>query len=237
MRPDEILPSASKSLNTRSKDLKGKTSRIFAPVGGGRKGEGLSCKERRDRRDRRQRRERRAVRFGYRLLAIQNALVVDLWLHRAMRRSRQWRKGRQTMEADQIFGASCSRRCTLRVVMKKIISVVVMAGALSHIASAMGPIGDTTHRHFYKDQEWIWQDKANDSKTAARKQPGKHASLGEIWHMPVAFMVPRQPPPGSLLLRQPTLSFVVPRQPPLSFVVPRQPPLAISVSGTLSGGA
>ena len=97
--------------------------------------------------------------------------------------------------------------------MKKLISVVVMAGAMSQIANAMGPAGDTTHRHLYKDQEWIWGSQVNQPKPEAAKDLGNQASTTSIWHLPTAFLVPIRP----------GLAFMVPRHPGLAFMVPTTP--------------
>ena len=97
--------------------------------------------------------------------------------------------------------------------MKKLISVVVMAGAMSQIANAMGPAGDTTHRHLYKDQEWIWGSQVNQPKHEAAKDLGNQASMTSIWHLPTASLVPTKP----------GLAFLVPRHPGLAFMVPTTP--------------
>jgi hypothetical protein len=70
--------------------------------------------------------------------------------------------------------------------MKKIISAVVIAGALSQIANAMGPTGDMTHRHFYKDQEWIWQNEASRAKDETGMNRQQSFNPTHVWSLPVA---------------------------------------------------
>ena len=113
--------------------------------------------------------------------------------------------------------------------MKKLISVVVMAGAMSQIANAMGPAGDTTHRHLYKDQEWIWGSQVNEPKHEAAKDLGNQASMTSIWHLPTAFLVPRHPGLAFLVPTKPGLAFLVPTKPGLAFLVPTKPGLAFLV--------
>jgi hypothetical protein len=78
--------------------------------------------------------------------------------------------------------------------MKKLISVVVMAGAMSQIANAMGPAGDTTHRHLYKDQEWIWRKENSQGKSEVSKDAKPNFSTIHVWSLPLAFGFPNKPP-------------------------------------------
>jgi|SRR5580704_420662 hypothetical protein len=90
--------------------------------------------------------------------------------------------------------------------MKKLISVVVMAGAMSQIANAMGPMGDTTHRHFYKDQEWIWktESKSKANEAGSSKYEAQKFSETRVWSailasaLPIASLPPLRPPLASL---------------------------------------
>src|ERR1700730_1631034 len=107
--------------------------------------------------------------------------------------------------------------------MQKLISVVVMAGAMSQIANAMGPAGDTTHRHLYKDQEWIWGSQVNQPKPETAKDLGNQASMTSIWHLPTASLVPTKPGLAFLVPRHPGLAFLVPHNPGLAFMVPTTP--------------
>jgi hypothetical protein len=100
--------------------------------------------------------------------------------------------------------------------MKTIISAIILAGALSQMANAMGPMGDISHRHFYKDQEWIWQNDQSQPKVAPSKDAVENSRTIHVWQAPVAFVVPVRPP----------VAFVVPVRPPVAFVVPVRPPLA-----------
>jgi len=96
--------------------------------------------------------------------------------------------------------------------MKTIISAIIVAGALSQMANAMGPMGDTTHRHFYKDQEWIWQNEQSQPKTEPSKEAAKFEA-NHVWELPLAFVLPAHRP----------LAFVLPTHPSLAFVLPTHP--------------
>lgn len=91
--------------------------------------------------------------------------------------------------------------------MKKIISAVVMAGALSQMASAMGPMGDTTNRHFYKQQEWIWQTSQPQLKAGSGQQATTQFISVHIWALPLASLPP---------LRPPSVASLPPLRPPLT---------------------
>jgi hypothetical protein len=91
--------------------------------------------------------------------------------------------------------------------MKKIISAVVLVWVLSQMANAMGPVGDTTHRHFYKDQDWIWQKEENQRKSDASKNTTQNFNGIHIWGVPLAFGLPNKPP---------FLAFGLPNKPPTS---------------------
>jgi hypothetical protein len=113
--------------------------------------------------------------------------------------------------------------------MKKFISAIIVAGALSQVANAMGPTSDITHRHFYKDQEWIWQNEQTQPKAEASKEVGPQVSLLDNLNSPVAFLVPHQPTTSLAFLvphnPEPSLAFLVPHNPErsLAFMVPHQP--------------
>jgi hypothetical protein len=81
--------------------------------------------------------------------------------------------------------------------MKKTISLIVVAAALSQIANAMGPMGDTTHRHFYKNQEWIWKNEQDQKKPADHRQMEKF-SLFEVWYKSLVSVPPVRPPLASV---------------------------------------
>jgi hypothetical protein len=105
--------------------------------------------------------------------------------------------------------------------MKKLISVVVMAGAMSQIVNAMGPMGDATHRHFYKDQEWIWQKEENtQQKGEAITHATQNFTAIHFWSLPLAFGLPNKPP---------FMAFGLPNKPPgqfLAFGLPNKPPMS-----------
>ena len=123
------------------------------------------------------------------------------------------------------FRARWSERSTLRITMKTIISAIIVAGALSQMANAFGPVGDTTHRHFYKDQEWIWQNEQNLSDKQALKDSMQGFSVTHVWDSPLAFAFPNRPP---------YLAFAFPNRPPyLAFAFPNRPPASLpAISNT-----
>ena len=111
--------------------------------------------------------------------------------------------------------------------MKKIISAIILAGALSQIANAFGPTGDATHRRFYKDQEWIWQNEQSQPKSEAIKDSRQNFSATHIWNVPLAFAFPNRPPYLGFAFpnRPPYLGFAFPNRPPyLAFAFPNRPP-------------
>jgi hypothetical protein len=115
-----------------------------------------------------------------------------------------------------------SARCTLAVIMKKIICGILVAGAMSQFANAMVPMGDTTHRHFYKNQEWIWK---NEQKTqTANQSRTDEFSLFEVWYKNLASVPPVRPPLASVPPVRPPLASVPPVRPPLASVPPVRPP-------------
>jgi len=106
--------------------------------------------------------------------------------------------------------------------MKTIISAIIVAGALSQMANAMGPMGDTTHRHFYKDQEWIWQNEQSQPKLEPIKEAAKFEA-NHVWELPWAFVVPAHPSVAFVVPAHPSVAFVVPAHPSVAFVVPAHP--------------
>jgi hypothetical protein len=111
--------------------------------------------------------------------------------------------------------------------MKTIISAIIVAGALSQMANAMGPMGDTTHRHFYKDQEWIWQKE--DSRSNNQSSTGAKESFtgAHVWNLPIAFGLPNHPPYVAFGLpnHPPYVAFGLPNHPPyVAFGLPNHPP-------------
>ena len=113
--------------------------------------------------------------------------------------------------------------------MKAIISAIIVAGALSQMANAMGPTGDITHRHFYKDQEWIWQDQQNQPKAESNGSAVTNPVSSGISHTPVAFLVPHNPSVAFLVPHNPSVAFLVPHNPSVAFLVPHNPSVAFLV--------
>jgi hypothetical protein len=110
--------------------------------------------------------------------------------------------------------------------MKKLATLVIMAGALSQMANAMGPMGDLTHRRFYKKQEWIWQTAQSQSIDANVKSKNAQSASVHIWELPVASTLPVRPPLASTLPVRPPLASTLPVRPPLASTLPVRPPLA-----------
>jgi hypothetical protein len=109
--------------------------------------------------------------------------------------------------------------------MKKIISAIVIAGALAQAAIAMGPTGDMTRRHFYKDQEWIWHSNENQPKAKVSKDSTQYVGVVHVWTL--AFTLPTHPPYLAFTLptHPPYLAFTLPTHPPyLAFTLPTHPP-------------
>jgi hypothetical protein len=113
---------------------------------------------------------------------------------------------------------------------------------MSQMANAMGPMGDNTHRHFYKDQEWIWQTGKSHTEVNVRKDiPQQFSEVtalqavlaltgalkASVTSTPfLAFVMPTHPPA--------TLAFVMPTHPPatLAFVMPTHPPATLAFSAS-----
>jgi hypothetical protein len=100
--------------------------------------------------------------------------------------------------------------------MKKIISAVVMLGAMAQVTIAMGPMGDLTHRHFYKDQEWIWQREQPQPKGESGQKIKSQIFSVHVWRLPLASKPPFRPP----------LASTPPFHPPLASTPPFRPPSA-----------
>jgi hypothetical protein len=106
--------------------------------------------------------------------------------------------------------------------MKEILSVLLVAGVLSQISNAMGPMGDTTHRRFYKDQEWIWktESKSKANPAASSKYEAQKFSETPVWSailapaLPIASLPPLRPPLASLPPIRPPLASLPPLRPP-----------------------
>jgi hypothetical protein len=106
--------------------------------------------------------------------------------------------------------------------MKTIISAIIVAGALSQMANAMAPAGDTSRRHFYKDQEWIWQtEKSKTAVSGTESSPQKFSEIN-AWQAALRLSGALSPSLGST----PILAFGLPTHPPanLAFGLPTHPP-------------
>ena len=110
--------------------------------------------------------------------------------------------------------------------MNKIISAMILAGALSQIANAMGPMGDSTHRHFYKDQEWIWQNKKSQTQVKVTNSTQQKFSEIGAWQAVLALTGALNPTTTST----PVLAFGFPTHPPttLAFGFPTHPPTTLA---------
>ena len=110
--------------------------------------------------------------------------------------------------------------------MKTIISAIFVAGALSQIANAIGPTGDMSRRHFYKDQEWIWQTaKSHMEVNVPKDTPQQFRDVG-TWQAVLALTGALSP----ALTSTPVLAFGLPTHPPaaLAFGLPTHPPAALA---------
>jgi hypothetical protein len=110
--------------------------------------------------------------------------------------------------------------------MKTIISAIIVAGALSQMANAMAPAGDMSRRHFYKDQEWIWQtEKSKTAVSATDSSPHKFSDI-KAWQAALTLSGALSASLGST----PILAFGLPTHPPanLAFGLPTHPPAALA---------
>ena len=113
--------------------------------------------------------------------------------------------------------------------MKTIIFAIIVAGALSQIANAMGPMGDTTHRHFYKDQEWIWQKEQSQPKAGANWDTTSQPVSNGASQVPLAFFAPDGFGLAFFVPTHPSVAFFVPTHPSVAFFVPTHPSVAFFV--------
>src|SRR6202022_2406440 len=111
--------------------------------------------------------------------------------------------------------------------MKKLLLIATMCsfatGALlPEEAAAMLPVGNDAHRHFYKDQEWIW---TTPQKTAVSVGPNLHSAPAPT----LAFTMSTNPP-------QTGLAFTMPTHPPqggLAFTMPDRKSTRLNSSHTV----
>ena len=108
--------------------------------------------------------------------------------------------------------------------MNKIISAMIVAGAMSQMANAM-PMGDLTHRHFYKEQEWIWQKSPGQQKAPGVPAMTKPEPI-QIWLAPLASTLPLRPPVAPTVPFRPSVASTLPLRPPVASTLPLRPPVA-----------
>jgi hypothetical protein len=113
--------------------------------------------------------------------------------------------------------------------MKKTISALVVAGILSQAANAMGPTGDLTHRHFYKDQEWIWNQEQSQPNAQSKKDLDSNLN-----GTPFTFVMPGHPPLAFVMPGHPPFAFVMPGHPPFAFVMPDHPRSELLISAQVT---
>jgi hypothetical protein len=97
------------------------------------------------------------------------------------------------------------------------------------MANAMGPMGDNTHRHFYKDQEWIWQKDQTQPKAGENANAITQPASNGASHAPVTFFVPHNPSVAFFVPHNPSVAFFVPHNPSVAFFVPHNPSVAFFV--------
>ncbi len=92
---------------------------------------------------------------------------------------------------------------------KKLLLTVIVFASASDVVLAGLPLGSDANRHFYKDQEWLWND---------QEQPARPAQRSDT--RAFTFTMPTHPP-------QAGLAFTMPTHPPqagLAFTTPTHPP-------------
>ena len=92
---------------------------------------------------------------------------------------------------------------------KKLLLTVIVFASASDVVFAMMPFGSDARCHFYKDQEWLWND---------QKQPTRSVQQSDT--RAFTFTMPTHPP-------QAGLAFTMPTHPPqagLAFTMPTHPP-------------
>src|SRR5260370_31965700 len=116
---------------------------------------------------------------------------------------------------------------------KKLLLTVIVFASASDVVFAGLPFGSDANRHFYKDQEWIWNEQPARPALPAQ-QSDTHVAMAT--HGPragLAFTMPTHPPQAGLAFTMPThppqagLAFTMPTHPPqagLPFTMPTQPP-------------
>jgi hypothetical protein len=127
------------------------------------------------------------------------------------------------------------------MIRKLLLTVIVFASASDVVLAgqnfAMLPFGSDANRHFYKDQEWLWNDQKQPAQPAQQSDP-RAFTFTMPTHPPqvgLAFTMPTHPPQAGLAFTMPThppqagLAFTMPTHPPqaeLAFTMPTHPPQA-----------
>ena len=111
---------------------------------------------------------------------------------------------------------------TKNVLLSGIICCLASGGLLPQRASAMLPVGNDSHRRFYREQEWIWTASEHpatsvveNTRRAQDSTMPTHPSQASL-----AFTMPTHPPQASLAFTMPTH----PPQASLAFTMPTHPP-------------
>src|ERR1700736_4730720 len=79
---------------------------------------------------------------------------------------------------------------------KKLLLTVIVFASASHVVLAGLPLGSDANRHFYKDQEWLWNEKEQPAR------PAQQANQSET--RAFTFTMPIHPPQAGLAFTMPT---------------------------------
>src|ERR1700689_3416282 len=86
------------------------------------------------------------------------------------------------------------------------ICCLVSGGLLPERASAMLPVGNDEHRHFYKEQEWIWATTEAPEATVdeSNRQVSEPTKPTQLAWAETASTMPTPPPQAELAFTMPT---------------------------------
>src|SRR6202453_405622 len=123
------------------------------------------------------------------------------------------------------------------VLLTAAICCLVSGGLLPERASAMLPVGNDEHRHFYKEQEWIWAapDVLEAKVDESNRQVSEPTRPTQASRAETAFTMPTHPAQADLAFTMPThpaqadLAFTMPTHAPqadLAFTMPTHAPQA-----------
>src|SRR5271167_2063205 len=84
------------------------------------------------------------------------------------------------------------------IMIRKLLLTVIVFASASHVVLAdqnfaMLPFGSDANRHFYKDQEWLWNDQEQKARPAQQDDTGAFT-----------FTMPTHPPQAGLAFTMPT---------------------------------